>query len=254
MSTSPSSTTNQHTHQMSTKSTSKSARLQARVVGFQTASETARDWAFNWARERMCDTPNGYEHGKLCWSVHPAEGDKPVHYHAVLEFDSVVDWTKLRAGLMEIDPHSWSDSISKLVKARRYLGHRDNPLKAQIPETDIHFEGGYSEPDVAEALAPSPSAGLECLVRELARYSASGATPAAALVDLLRKGYEPREVSSVVGAFRALDGLLCSSAARGLSRALDGDAKPALTPDDPAFFALPSDLSDAASADQFADA
>lgn len=236
----------------------KPARKQSRVVGFQTSSEVARDWALNWARERMQDpATHEWAHGKLAWSQHPAEGDKPVHWHAVLEFDSVVDWTKLRAGLMEIDPHSWSDSLSKLVKSRRYLGHRDNPLKAQIPECDIHFEGLYTEQDVAEALAPSPSAGLEQLVRELARYSSSGATPAAALVDLFRKGYEPREVSSVVGAFRALDGLLGSSAARGLSRALDGDASsvscPALTPDDPGFFALPDELADV-EADMFADA
>lgn len=235
-----------------TKSPDKSSRKQARVIGFQTASEVARDWALNWARSRMREVSD-YEHGKLCWAQHPAEGDKPIHWHGVIEFESITDWTSFRVGLMALDPHSWSDSISKLVKSRRYLGHRDNPLKAQISEGDIHFEGGYTEQDIAEALAPSPSAGLECLVRELARYSATGATPAAALVDLLRKGYEPREVSSVVGAFRALDGLLSSSASRGLSRALDGDSKPSLTPDDPAFFALPSDISDAECADSFAD-
>lgn len=226
---------------MSTKTPAKTARKQARVVGFQTSIPAARDFALAWARERM-NADSEWAHGKLCWSEHPAEGDKPVHWHGVLEFDSVLDWTSLRVGLMGIDPHSWSDSISRLVKSRRYLGHRDNPLKAQIPDSDIHFEGCYTEQDISEALAPSPSAGLECLVRELARYATSGTTPAAALVDLLRKGYEPREVSSVVGAFRALDGLLGSGSARGLSRALDGDKKSELTPDDPAFWATPDEL------------
>ena len=236
------------------KSTTKTERKQARVIGFQTASVAARDFALQWARERMKEGEE-WTRGKLCWSQHPAEGDKPVHWHGVLEFDSVVDWSSLRNCLMEIDRHSWSDSISKLGKARRYLGHRDNPLKAQIDEADIHFEGPYTEQEVAESLAPSPSAGLECLVRELARYTSSGTTPAAALVDLLRKGYEPREVSSVVGAFRALDGLLGSGAARGLSRALDGDKAPALTPDDPAFWATPDELreSDDELANRFAD-
>lgn len=241
------------TTKITTKTTTKIIRKQARVVGFQTSIPAARDFALSWARERM-NTDSEWAHGKLCWSQHPAEGDKPVHWHGVLEFDSVIDWTSLRAGLMGIDSHSWSDSISKLGKARRYLGHRDNPLKAQIPESDIHFEGLYTEQEVAEALAPSPSAGLECLVRELARYTSSGTTPAAALVDLLRKGYEPREVSSVVGAFRALDGLLGSGAARGLASALDGDKKPELTPDDPAFWATPDELrlTDEELADRFA--
>lgn len=229
-------------------------RRQARVIGWQTAVPAARDAALQWARERLRDGEE-YAHGKLCWAQHPAEGEKPAHWHGVIEFESVVDWASLRLLLMTLDPHSWSDSISKLSRARRYLGHRDNPLKAQIPEGDIHFEGGYTEQDIAEALAPSPSAGLECLVRELARYAASGTTPAAALVDLLRKGYEPREVSALVGAFRALDGLLTSSASRGLSRALDG-ARTELTPDDPAFWATPDELaeSDSDVANSFADA
>lgn len=225
--------------EMSTKTDTKTARKQARVIGVQTAVVAAREFALQWARERMGED---WANGKLCWAQHPAEGDKPVHWHIVLEFSSVTDWTSLRKALMEFDRHSWSDSLSKIGKSRRYLGHRDNPLKSQIPESDIHFEGPYTEQEISEALAPSPSAGLECLVRELARYTSSGTTPAAALVDLLRKGYEPREVSSVVGAFRALDGLLGSGAARGLARALDGDRKPELTPDDPAFWATPDEL------------
>lgn len=221
-----------------TNTADKGKRKQSRTIGLQTALPALRDAALEWARERQAV--------RIAWAKHPVEGDKPEHYHLVLEFGDVVDWTSLRRLAMEMDSHSWSDSLSKPAKSRRYLGHRDNPLKAQIPESDIHFEGEWTEQDIAEALAPSPSAGLECLVRELANYGASRVHPAAALIDLLRKGYEPREVSSVVGAYRSLDAMLCGPGANSLSRALapSPSGRPTLTPDDPAFFEVEDDPED----------
>lgn len=213
-------------------------RLQVRAVEVQTIDPAARDLALEWCRDHECD--------RLAWAEHPAEGDKPVHYHVTARWGRTVDVLALRKLVNEADNHSHVDRVNRWPNMVRYLRHLDQPEKAVISPDKAHYEG-FTE---VELEAATKENGTAVALVEMIAELPHGTNPVEALKVCIHAGFRPSEVSGVTRALYDLRNLLADSRRVGIVRKADcgpGKAPSARSrspsvvfepmPDDPAFFA-----------------
>ena len=233
-----------------TRNTSKapkdgSVRLQCRAVEGQTVDRATLDAALAWLRERNCD--------RLAWSEHPAEGNKPLHYHFVARWSSTVDCIALRDLCNRMDTHSHVDKCGRFVNMVRYLRHLDSPEKTPIPAESAHYEGFPEDELQVVTQSGRDSLALVQMIADLPH----GSSPVDALRVCIGAGYRPSEVSGVTRALFDLRNLLTDGGRVGVRRThVDcevGEA-PSARPrgpvvvfdpydPDPAFFASESEFS-----------
>lgn len=227
------------------RSPSGEKRVQCRAVEGQTICKDALEAALAWLREKDCS--------RLAWSEHPAEGDKPAHYHFCARWESTVDVLALRKLVNDLDKHSHVDKVGRWPSMVRYLRHLDNPEKAQIPPDAAHYEGFPETELEAATAAASDQLALVTMIAEMPH----GTNPVEALRIALRAGFRPSEVSGVTRALYDLRNLLLDGGAVGIRRNADSApsgspsarrADPSVVfvpdPSDPAFFALPDECYD----------
>lgn len=221
-------------------------RLQCRAVEVQTIDPVTRDAALEWCRKAECD--------RLAWAEHPAEGDKPVHYHVVARWSRTVDCISLRQLVNRMDSHSHCDRVNRWPNMVRYLRHLDQPEKAVIPPEAAHYEGF---PEVEVEAATKENGTAVALIEMIAELP-HGTNPVEALKVCVHAGFRPSEVSGVTRALYDLRNLLADSRQVGIDRRDDvsrpGEAPcgpssvPSVVfvpaPDDPAFFAPRSEWPD----------
>lgn len=219
---------------------SRSSRIQCRQFEVQSADLGLLDDVLGWFRDHNAC--------RLAWAFHPAEGDKPRHFHAVAKFDSTVDCQALRALCMERDRHSHSDKVSRWPNMVRYLRHLDKPGKAAIPPEDCHYEG-FPENELDDATRDNGGAlSLVAMVADMPH----GTSPVDALRICVQAGFRPSEVSGVSRALFDLSNLLTDDRRTGIVRSgrqKAPSAPPSVPPvildpilTDPAFFASPDEL------------
>lgn len=205
-------------------------RLQGRAVEVQTIDPATRDAALNWCKEKGCE--------RLAWSEHPAEGDKPIHFHMVARWNRTVDFIALRQLVNGMDTHSHCDRVGRWPNAVRYLRHLDSPDKPLIPADKAHYEG-FTEAELEDA--SRDNGGTLSLLSMIADIP-HGTNPVEALRVCVHAGFRPAEVSGVTRALYDLRNLLADSRQVGIVRSVDVPSKaPSVlfepAPDDPAFFA-----------------
>lgn len=184
-------------------------RIQCRAVELQTISPEARDAAINWLKEKDCE--------RLAWAEHPAEGDKPVHYHVCARWNSTVDVLSLRKLVNVLDKHSHVEKVGRWKNMVRYLRHLDNPEKVAIPPESAHYEGFPEDELQAVTSAASDQLALVTMIAEMPH----GTNPVEALRIALRAGFRPSEVSGVTRALYDLRQLLLDGKAVGFERKAD---------------------------------
>lgn len=211
-------------------------RLQGRAVEVQTIDSDTRDAALAWMRDKGCDA--------LAWSEHPAEGDKPVHFHICARWSRTVDFLPLRKKVNGMDTHSHCDRVGRWQNMVRYLRHLDSPDKPFIPPEKAHYEG-FSECDLA---AVTKENGTAVSLVEMIAELPHGTNPVEALKVCIHAGFRPSEVSGATRALYDLQQLLSQSGRVGIVRKSDCVPSPSVVfmpkPDDPAFFAPRSEWPD----------
>lgn len=218
----------------------KSVRLQCKQFEVQSSDPAVRDATLAWYRE--------HDACRVAWAEHPAEGNKPVHYHIVARFDKTTDCNSLRELVNGMDKHSHADKVNRWGNMVRYLRHLDQPGKVPIPPESCHYEG-FPEKELDQATYDSGGAlKLVSMVAELP----SGSSPVDALRVCLEAGFRPSEVSGVSRALWDLGRLLNDGALVGVYRKPLKSASPSARclPQvvfdpycpDPAFFASDDEL------------
>lgn len=222
---------------------SRSSRLQCRQFEVQTIDAAARDSVLAWFRE--------HDACRIAWAEHPAEGNKPAHFHVVARFDKTTDCNALRELVNGIDKHSHADKINRWGNMVRYLRHLDQPEKVPIPPENCHYEG-FPEKELDQATCDNGGClNLVSMIAELPH----GSSPVEALRVCVQAGFRPSEVSGVSRALFDLGRLLTDGAQVGIHRkphsvASDApSARPKLPQvvfdpydPDPAFFASSDEL------------
>ena len=211
-------------------------RLQCRAVEGQTVDRATLDACLEWLRKQSCE--------RLAWSQHPAEGDKPAHYHFTARWNRTVDCIALRQLANRMDKHSHVDKCGRFVNMVRYLRHLDSPENTPIPPENAHYEG-FPEDELAVVTREgSDPLALVTMIAELPH----GTDPVQALRVCLGAGFRPSEVSGVTRALYDLRNLLLDGGNVGIRRRVDSPAPAPVSvpqvvfvpnPDDPAFFAAP---------------
>lgn len=222
---------------------SRSSRLQCRQFEVQTISAAARDAVLAWYRD----------HGacRIAWAEHPAEGNKPAHFHVVARFDKTVDCNALRELVNTLDKHSHADKVNRWPNMVRYLRHLDSPEKTPIPAEACHYEG-FPEAEMDQATFDN--GGCLNLIRMIAELPHSS-SPVDALRVCVQAGFRPFEVSGVSRALFDLGRLLSDGSQVGIHRkprsvASEAPSAPVRLPQvvfdpycpDPAFFASDEEL------------
>lgn len=218
-------------------------RLQCRAVESQTISAEARDLFIEWCRKAEAE--------RIAWAEHPAEGDKPAHFHLCARWNRTVDCLALRKAVQRLDPHGHTDKVGRWTNCVRYLRHLDQTDKVRIPPESAHYEG-FPE----DELAAVSSEGCDnlALVQMIANIP-HGSSAVEALRVCIGAGYRPSEISGVTRALYDLKNLLTDGGRVGVKRMGDcgGSRAPSARPrgpvlvfdpydPDPGFFASPDEL------------
>lgn len=182
---------------MTTKTKTKTRRVQSRSLEAQTSVPAARDYML----AQLAAMPP--ESIRYAWAEHPAEGDKPMHWHIFAQVRGAVryDWSSLCAAFQQLDAHSHSDKCNSPAVFVRYLRHLDNPEKAQIPESAVHYIG-FTESEMAQATAPGTGSCLGVL--DALKAMDLRSHPMTVLTELMSAGYKPHEISATVNALTAV--------------------------------------------------
>lgn len=170
-------------------------RLEGRILFFQSTELDLLSWVRRWVED--C---NGWG----AWAIHPPEGDKPEHYHLAACFDSPRDFRAVRTHCMRVDPHSSSQLGRSFRRCMRYLRHLDSPDKIQIPPEDLHAIGQWPPGQFDVIMSADRQLGeIVGYIREHARDG-----PIQIASDLLRDGYKPHQVTSVLRLISSVSVLL----------------------------------------------
>lgn len=134
---------------------------------------------------------NAFPDCSIAYASHLENGKVP-HAHFVVRFASTTRWDKLRAWLMENDPHSYSAPARSWCKSCRYLLHLDNPEKERVPFESLKV-WNIDDSEISQLMGNRKAP----ILADLA--SIGNRSPFAAFEYLVcERGHNPSEVSSAI--------------------------------------------------------
>lgn len=143
-------------------------------------------------KDEFGDDFGGWPDASVFWAVHDEAG-KPLHFHMVVRFPSVVRWGRLRAWLRRKDEHHYSQPARAFNRSVRYLLHLDNAEKEPIPRENLKTTENVDESELSMLLGAPRS----CILHDIRSLPAQETFRA---FDYLvnERGHSPNEVAQVL--------------------------------------------------------